>query len=54
MNALDQYNNNQPHTDYDNVRPIMLKDLQNISAAEREFFQAHAFGMEPKTNHFYS
>lgn len=52
MNNTHLPDNYQPHMDYNQVRPIMLKDLQQVDAAERSYVQAHSFGIELNSNHF--
>ncbi|MTV82483.1 hypothetical protein [Secundilactobacillus folii] len=41
----------QPHTDYNQVRPLTAKDLQPLDPAVRSYVQAHAYGVELRTNH---
>ncbi|KRK48126.1 hypothetical protein [Secundilactobacillus kimchicus] len=52
MTPAKPIDNFQPHIDYNQTRPMTLKDLNQLDPAMRGFVQTHAFGVDPKTNHF--
>lgn len=48
---LTQMNNlNDPHFDFDHLRPITKKDLQQFDSAERSYIQAHHYAMNQQDN----
>ncbi|WP_156660378.1 hypothetical protein [Secundilactobacillus odoratitofui] len=42
----------QTHFDYDHTRPLTTKDILILDPAERSYVQAHAYGVDLKSNQF--
>lgn len=38
------------HFDYDHLRPITEKDMQQFDSAERSYMQTHHYGIDLQTN----
>lgn len=52
MSTTQPVNNFQPHIDYNQMRPITIKDVNGLDPAVKGFIQTHSFGIDQKTNHF--
>ncbi|MCH5462130.1 hypothetical protein HC026_05550 [Lactobacillus sp. LC28-10] len=50
MNATQTTDTRGCHFDYNHLRPITEKDLQQFNAAERSYMQTHHYGIELHTN----
>lgn len=42
----------EPHFDFDHLRPITKKDLQQFDPAELSYIQAHRYAMDIDENKF--
>lgn len=51
MKAIEITDFEEPHFDFDHLRPITKKDLQQFDAAELSYIQAHHYAMDLVDNH---